>query len=363
MDTTLADGFHFPVGKKDPQSSYSEFSGNRRFKGWHCSIKFRQIHTENRWIHPGEDWNGNGGGNTDFGQPVFATAKGVVIFAGTCPSPWGNVILIRHCFLNNNSIDTVFSLYAHLDTILVRKNEVIPGRIPIGTIGDGPDTTMDAHLHFEIRKNSLKDYQVDFFPGNNSKDSTWIGLHYESPSVFIKAHTTLTVPAYEAHMLIAVKHKYKMYYIRGSKKYTTYEIALSQNPIGHKVKRGDNRLPEGAYRIIQKARGPFGGAYGAYFGPVWIRINYPNNFDAKIALHSGLLPRSDYDRIIKANNSGKWPPKNTKIGGGIGLHGWDGQWDINGNRHLTWGCISMQNSDIDSLYNYIPIGTKILILP
>ncbi|MGD9201828.1 MAG: peptidoglycan DD-metalloendopeptidase family protein [Chitinispirillia bacterium] len=363
MDTMFADGFHFPVGKKDSQNTYMENPDNNRDNGWNCSVKFGQIYKGDNRINPGEDWNYYSGGNTGPSQPVFATARGVVMFSGIGPSHLGKVILIRHIFLRNNIIDTVFSLYAHLDTILVKKDDFILGRIPIGSIDLDPDKTIKANLHFEIRKNSLKDYPVDFRPGNKGKDRVWTREHYNPPTSFIKEHKTLTVPAFEKHMLIAVKHRYKMYYLRRGKKYTIYEIALSQNPMGHKVMQGDNRLPEGAYRIIQKARGPFGGAYGKYFGPVWIRINYPNNFDAKIAFQNSLISRSDYDRIVNANNSGKWPPKNTKLGGGIGLHGWNGQWDIKGNRHLTWGCISMQNGDIESLYGHIPVGTKILILP
>ena len=49
-------------------------------------------------------------------------------------------------------------------------------------------------------------------------------------------------------------------------------------------------------------------------------------------------------------------------GGGIGIHGWAGAWP-EGNRHLTWGCISMRNPDVDALYDLVDQGTPIWVLP
>lgn len=148
-----------------------------------------------------------------------------------------------------------------------------------------------------------------------------------------------------------------------SKLQKEYIIALSQNPVGHKMQQGDNRLPEGEYRIIQKSRGPFTGNYADYFGTAWIRINYPNDFDAENGFARGLISKEERDKIFKANEQGKTPPKDTKLGGGIGIHGWAGDWVADGSQNLTWGCISMHNKDIDELYDLIPLNTKIFILP
>jgi murein DD-endopeptidase MepM/ murein hydrolase activator NlpD len=118
------------------------------YNGWNCSVKFGQIHKENNRINPGVDWNYNSGGNTDLSQPVFATARGVVMFSGICPSHLGKVILIRHIFLINNIIDIVFSLYAHLDAIHVKKDDFISGRIPVGSIDLDPELKIKAR-HME----------------------------------------------------------------------------------------------------------------------------------------------------------------------------------------------------------------------
>ena len=138
---------------------------------------------------------------------------------------------------------------------------------------------------------------------------------------------------------------------------------IGQDPIGHKVRQGDNRLPEGEYRIIQKSKGPFSGKWAEYYGPAWMRINYPNNYDAENGYQKGLITKKERKSIIKANNTGKFPPKTTKLGGGIGIHGWICDWIADGTQNLTWGCISMHNNDLLELYKKMPLNTKIIILP
>ena len=58
----VTDGFDLPVGKPDGEGYYV-------FRGFYPNA------------HMGEDWNGNGGGNTDLGDPVYATADGVVVYS------------------------------------------------------------------------------------------------------------------------------------------------------------------------------------------------------------------------------------------------------------------------------------------
>lgn len=363
MDTLLADGFDFPVGDKNGKGNYISLQGNKKFGGCYTSVEFAEIYTDYSWIHTGEDWNGQGGGNTDLGQPVYSTAKGTVLFADMRPAPWGKIILIKHNYLENGKLYTIFSQYTHLNKILVKKNQLVNKRDKIGTIGQDPGKNYPAHLHFEIRKKSMESYPVDYWPSSNNKTVAWVKENYESPSDFINSHRVLTVPANENKILIAVKNEYKMMVYNSGKLHTEYKIALSQNPIGHKIRQGDNRLPEGEYRIIQKSRGPFSGDYAEYFGPAWIRINYPNNYDAENGYKKGVITKKERNSIIKANNSGNFPPKNTKLGGGIGIHGWINNWVADGTQNLTWGCISMHNNDLLKLYETLPLNIKIIIMP
>lgn len=122
------DGFDFPVGKPDA-------------KGYYNAQKF----TVNN--HLGDDWNGVGGGNTDLGDPIFATANGLVVFSEDVGGGWGNVIRIVHTFPDGRQVE---SLYAHCDERMIHKGEIVKKGQQIGTIGTANGIYL-AHLHFEIR--------------------------------------------------------------------------------------------------------------------------------------------------------------------------------------------------------------------
>jgi murein DD-endopeptidase MepM/ murein hydrolase activator NlpD len=362
-DTSLAAGFDFPVGNKDGKGSYTSPDG-KKYDGWYVATKCAEEYSLG--IHTGEDWNGSGGGSTDLGQPVYATAKGEVIFAGECPSPWGNVILIRHKFLENGKPSVVFSQYSHLQKIVIKKGDFVQGRQKIGTIGGGNNNEYPPHLHFEIRKEKMKDYDVDYWPSSNGKSVAWVKEYYELPSDFIKAHRKLTVPARESAIVLAIKSDLKLYYYEKGKLRKTYEMALGQSPRGHKQKQGDLKTPEGEYMIIQKTKGPFDPSdwANAYLGTRWMRVNYPNAYDAANALERKEITASQAAAIKKAILNKQTPPKNTSLGGGIGIHGWKGDWsNDDSERALTWGCISMHNSDLEEFYDLIILNTPIIIMP
>src|SRR4030095_11578045 len=73
--------------------------------------------------HLGEDWNGAGGGDTDLGDPVFCTAHGIVVFARDFRAGWGNVVIVRHAYLESGETHFIDSLYGHLHTMLVREGQ------------------------------------------------------------------------------------------------------------------------------------------------------------------------------------------------------------------------------------------------
>lgn len=94
----------------------------------------------------GEDWNGVGGGNTDYGDSIFSIANGQVIFAEDIKGGWGNVIRIKHFFKGNY----YESIYAHCSKIKVNKGDWITKGDYIGNIGDCNGAYL-AHLHLELR--------------------------------------------------------------------------------------------------------------------------------------------------------------------------------------------------------------------
>ncbi len=161
----LADGFEYPVG-----TSHGE--------GYHVARGFRPNG------HLGEDWNGNGGGDTDLGDPIHATANGIVVFAKDVRLGWGNVVILRHNYRDHDGlIKTVDSLYGHLQAILVNEGQQVQTGEIIGKMGNNRGM-YDAHLHFEMHKN----LNVGIDRSSFARDFSV----YFDPRQFIDSHRNLT---------------------------------------------------------------------------------------------------------------------------------------------------------------------------
>ncbi len=80
--------------------------------------------------------------STSFGQPVHATADGVVLTAGLA-SGYGREILIDH----GHGIET---LYGHLSGFAVSSGEEVKRGQIIGYVGTSGRST-GPHLHYEVR--------------------------------------------------------------------------------------------------------------------------------------------------------------------------------------------------------------------
>ena len=162
----LADGFDFPVGKPDAV-------------GYHKARGF----TPNG--HLGEDWDGDGGGNTDLGDPIYSIGNGVVVWARDMRAGWGNVVIVRHTFrepMAGGALVTFDSLYGHLDTILVAEGQVVMRGQQIATMGTAHGL-YDAHLHFELHRNIAIGMYRSAFPRDFS--------NYYDPTQFLNGHRKL----------------------------------------------------------------------------------------------------------------------------------------------------------------------------
>lgn len=362
LSTELADGFDFPFG--DPEGKGSYVAGGKRFEGWYVAAGFAESYELG--IHTGEDWNGRGGGDTDLGQPVYASGAGIVIHAGDAGAPFGNVVAIEHRYLDHDGLRTVVTQYDHLQEVEVEAGTRVARRRRIGTIGKGSGGVYPAHLHFEIRRELMAGEPVDYWPSSHGKTAAWVREHYEPPSEFVGAHRTLPVPARAPLVLLVSKRCHHLSIYGAGRLERRLEVAISQEPSGPKRREGDLRLPEGLYRICQKAAGPFPAEpwQNAYLGSRWMRISYPNPADAARGRDEGAIGAEELRQIVAAASAGTTPPQRSALGGGIGIHGWRSpDWPDAGPRDLTWGCVSVHAMDLERLYDRTPIGTPIVIVP
>ena len=114
--------------------------------------------------HLGDDFNGIGGEDSDFGDPVFATADGEVIYSGT-PSPgWGKVVIIAHRVPiekkegDGESVQrfrVIQSFYAHIDNIQAVVGFTVQRGEQIATVGPAAAGSSAPHLHFELRESRV----------------------------------------------------------------------------------------------------------------------------------------------------------------------------------------------------------------
>jgi murein L,D-transpeptidase YafK len=133
----------------------------------------------------------------------------------------------------------------------------------------------------------------------------------------------------------------------GGVAHARFEATFGAEPAGPKLREGDERTPEGRYRVssrVETAR------FHRFLG-----VSYPNEADRERARRAGV----------------------TRVGGGIGIHGV--------NRGRSWlahawirvahdtglaqvwgptdGCIALDNDDVAYLYERVSVGTPVEIVP
>lgn len=121
----------------------------------------------------------------------------------------------------------------------------------------------------------------------------------------------------------------------------TYDMRLGFDPIGHKVKEGDGKTPEGRYMIDW--RNPKSQFYKS------LHISYPNAADKAKAKQLNVSPGGDVMIHGSANNAQiKKLPKLMEY---LPREDW------------TWGCVAVRNVDMDEIWKLVDDGTTIEIFP
>ncbi len=139
----------------------------------------------------------------------------------------------------------------------------------------------------------------------------------------------------EAESVLVDKSERKMWLIAGGRKYREYDISLGDRPQGHKEREGDERTPEGRYVIDY--RNPESRFH------LSLHISYPRPEDSEYASRMGFSP-----------------------GGNIFIHGLPNGMESlpqsYAGRDWTDGCIAVDNSEIEEIWQLVKDGTPIEIL-
>lgn len=140
----------------------------------------------------------------------------------------------------------------------------------------------------------------------------------------------------KADKIVVEKHARRMTLKRAGFPLKIYDISLGRQSVGKKTEEGDYKTPEGVYFIDRR------NSSSRFYKS--LHISYPNESDIKQARAKGLSPGRD-----------------------IMVHGLPRVLSFLGRLHLyydwTAGCIAVTNEEMDEIWEAVPDGTAIEILP
>ena len=136
--------------------------------------------------------------------------------------------------------------------------------------------------------------------------------------------------------MVVDKSRRELLLVSGGAVLRSYRVALGFDPVGHKVREGDGRTPEGRYTIDRR------NLQSAYH--LSLRISYPSPADRLRAGELGVDP-----------------------GGDIMIHGLPNGVAASERGHpecdWTRGCIAVTDAEIEEIWGLVNDGTTVEIHP
>ncbi len=135
------------------------------------------------------------------------------------------------------------------------------------------------------------------------------------------------------------KSDHKLELVAAGKVLRSYKVAIGSGGAGPKRMEGDKVTPVGTYRVTGRFKGLF---------HQFLVVSYPN--------------QDDKTRFAELKKQGAVPDGLT-VGFGIGIHGvghkdWNG---VHKESDWTFGCIALDDAEIDEVSTLVKDGTKIVI--
>jgi L,D-transpeptidase catalytic domain len=251
---------------------------------------------------------------------AVSPAQGTVSFVGATNAT------VSHCFYENHEVKWAQSEFDRLSSVSVSLNQLVEIGTPIG-----------------------------------SGQSVSVRINKRPAHEFVATHRTLFVPQQEPVLLMVDVDAHRSVRYEFGRATHHWETGQGQAE-GAKEWRGDLKTPRGLYYVVEKTTGPFVGDYAAYYGAGWIKINYPNAFDAQRGLNAGVLTSLQANQISTAWWRKELTLQKTKLGGGIGFHGWIESWSSDAGVGLSWGCVVVHPEEMKEFYELIPVGTAVVLM-
>jgi L,D-peptidoglycan transpeptidase YkuD (ErfK/YbiS/YcfS/YnhG family) len=134
------------------------------------------------------------------------------------------------------------------------------------------------------------------------------------------------------YAIVVSKVDRKLVLYKSGRQVRSYDVGLGSGSIRDKVCSGDRATPEGKYRVIRKL------PQSKYFKA--LLINYPNEDDQR--------------QFATAKRRGQIP-RRAGIGGLIEIHG-------GGKEGMTYGCVALDDRQMEELYAIADVGTPVTIV-
>jgi murein L,D-transpeptidase YafK len=121
---------------------------------------------------------------------------------------------------------------------------------------------------------------------------------------------------------------------------------------GTKAQRGDLKTPEGWLRVVLH------NPHSSY--TLSLQLDYPRREDIDRGERAGIIDSSTATRLRAQVARGRLPEQGTALGGEIFVHGTPGG---PGSNAWTLGCVALADDAIRLVYDAVPNGTWVLVLP
>lgn len=208
------------------------------------TYRFGTTQEGTRDVHHGVEFN------NPRGTPVLAAADGIVVVAGNDKTEmygddwgfYGNLVIIEHQFPQLD--EPIYTLYGHLDEILIETGNQIKVGDVVGKVGS-TGYAIGSHLHFEVRQGGMQ-YK------NSVNPELWLnlaeGMGAIAASGIADSYSENPYPSVKIKFLDE-KQKPLVFYIE-----TYADVNLQRDPEYNEFFAVGN-LPEGKYEVTFSERG------------------------------------------------------------------------------------------------------------